>query len=328
LKQGDFKMRKLLIFFALVSMTLSITAVAHAGHAANVFPYANGYTANYTATQGTSTWDCAIQFTGTATLPGGSVAPSYLWAIMQQTNWDNDGNDESSYVRTTYNTLYQYDSKQPGITPAYSIPLFEIPSKGSSSWTYTDTNGNVVTATVVSIGPLTVPASTHPYQGVYQIHYSSTQQDETMYWAPGVGLLKDVDNSPSLSAPITRLLTSTPFADILIGTWNGNMDIVTPGNTAVEKGTVQVVFDQVTNTTQAYTGTLTWTPATGSAGSTFTLTFSVIRGPFDATLLHITAPNNVILGEMRRQADYWVVDLHGSDISAGNTYVSLGLSKK
>jgi hypothetical protein len=312
-------MRKLLVFFTYVSMLLTMTAVAHA--APSIFPFANGYTASYSATQGSSSWDCAIQFAGTATLPGASITPSFLWTIMQRTNWDNNG-DESIYVRTTANALYQYDSNQPGIKPAYSIPLFEVLPKHTTSWTYTDTKSNAVTATVVSVGSVTVPAGT--YKGVYQVHYVTTGQDETMFWAPGVGLIKDVDNSTP-SSPITRVLTSHPFADILIGTWNGTMDIVTPVATSVDRGTVQVVFDQVTNTTQAYTGTLVWTPAAGSALTTFTLNFSAIRGPFDPTLLHITSPNNTIHGEMRKQAGYWVVDLHGSDTNNGNTYVSLGL---
>lgn len=316
-------MRKLMLLLALVSMLLPMTAAAHA--ASSVFPFANGYTAGYSATQGTSTWNCAIQFTGTATLPGGGVTPSYLWAIMQLTDWNNDGLNESLDVRTTSKTLYQYDPNQPGAPAPYSIPWFEIPPKGSSSWTYTDTHGNAVTATVVSIGPVTVPAGV--YKNVYQVTYVSTVQNETMYWAPGVGLIKDVDSSPSLSAPITRVLTSHPFAEILVGTWTGAMNIVTPTSANVEKGTVTISFTQVANTTQAYTGTLAWTPAKGCCAP-ISLNFSAIRGPFDPTLLHISAPNNLIIGEMRKQADYWVVDLHGSDLLNGDTYVSLGLSKE
>jgi hypothetical protein len=230
----------------------------------------------------------------------------------------------------TANTLYQFDVNQPAAPTPYSIPLFK---PGPSTWTYKDTNGNNVTATVVSHGTVMVPAGT--YKNVYGVHYvavngeSVTQQDEVMYWQEGVGLIKDVDSSPPLSSPITRQLTSPPFSEVLVGTWTGNMEIVIPGTSAVEKGTVTVVFDQVTNTTQAYTGTLTWTPAEGSAGSQFTLNFSAIRGPWDATSVHITAQDNVILGEMRTQAGSWVLDLHGSDVSSnGFTYVSVGLIKE
>jgi hypothetical protein len=206
-------------------------------------------------------------------------------------------------------------------TPPYSIPLFEKLAVGNS-WTYTDSNGNSVTAKVLSIGSLKVPAGT--YNDVYAVQYTSTAQNETIYWQPGVGLIEDVD-STNPSAPITRALTSHPVAEILVGTWQGNMTIVTSSTTAVETGTVQVSFEQVGDTTQAYTGSLIFTPKGGSAQSPVALT--AIRGPFDPTLLHITSQGYVILGEMRKQAGYWVVDLHGSDTTTGDTLVSLGLSK-
>jgi hypothetical protein len=310
-------MKKVTVLFALVSMLLSFTALAQASPI-QIFAFGDGYTASYNASQGANTWNAEIQFTGTTTLQGD------LWMQMEKGNWAGDGTNVSMDVRTTPTALYEYDPTQVSINPPYSVPLFQK-LKLNQSWSYKDTNGNSVTATIVSIGSLKVPAGT--YNNVYGVHYVSTVQDEMIYWAPGVGLIQDIDSS-NPSSPITRSLSSHPIAEILVGTWTGNMTIVTSSTSAVETGTVQVIFDQVGNTTQAYTGSLTWTPANGSAGSSFTLPLTVIRGPFDPTLLHISSVGHVILGEMRKPADVWVVDLHGTDVSSGNTYVSLGLNKE
>jgi hypothetical protein len=318
-------MKKLTVFFALISLFLPLAAMAQDAPT-KVFPFADGYTAGYAATQGATTWNCEIQFTGTTKLQG------VLWLVMQLTDWTNGsttdptflgGTSLSADVRTTADALYEYDSTLSTGKPPYSIPLFEQMKVGKS-WTYTDSAGNSVTATVESIGPVTVPAGT--YEGVYAVQYASTVQSEIIYWKPGVGLIKDVDSSPGLSAPITRELTTHPVAELLVGTWTGNMRVVTASTTSVETGTVQVMFDQVGNTTQAYTGSLSFTP--GGGGSPINLTLTAIRGPFDPTLVHITSAGYVILGEMRKQAGYWVLDLHGSDITDGYTLVSLGLTKE
>jgi hypothetical protein len=309
-KVKEIKMKKM-VLLALVSMFLSITAVAHA---TKVFPFVEGMIANYSATQGTNTWECESQITGTVELG----TPSYLWAIMQLSNWMGTGDFTSQNVRCTNNTMYEYSST----ASIQSNPIFQIPPKGSSSWTYTDIHGNTVTATIESIGTVTVPAGT--YENVYEVTYIvPSLQNESAYWAPGVGLIKDVDNLQS--PPITRVLTSNPFEESLVGTWTGGMNIVVPNDPTVETGTVTVEFLLVDNATQAYTGTLAFTPVSGTG---FSMSFSAIRGPFDPTQLHISAPGVVILGELRRQANHLVVDLHGSDTSGGYTYVSLGLSKK
>ncbi len=325
-------MKKLMVFVALVSMSLSMTATAHA--AASVFPFADQYDASYLATQGSTTWTPNIAFTGSTTLQGKQ------WLAMEQINWNGDGSNPSQDVRVTgpnaktpdtANTLYYYDSTQASAADPYSIPLFEEGNVGAT-WTYTDTNHNNVTALIQSIGSVTVPAGI--YQGAYKVLYTDANPpvnvNRTMWWKPGVGLIQETDNIPPTvsTTPITWQLTSHPFAELLVGIWTGNMDIVVPGTSAVEKGTVQVNFDQVANTTQAYTGTLTWTPVAGSSATPITLSISVIRGPFDPTLLHITAVNNVILGEMRKVGPNYVVDLHGSDVNSGDTYVALGLSKE
>jgi len=313
-------MKKHTIYISLVFVLLFVTAAAQAASAPQVFMFADGYTANYAASQGTGkAWNAEIQFIGT-TSQGGN-----LWMTMQMGNWAGDGANISMEVRTTANVLYEYDSTQPGITPPYSFPFFKRMDV-NQSWTYQDAKGNAVTATVTSIGSVTVPAGT--YKNVYAVHYVSTVQDEVMYWEPGVGLIQDVDSSPGLGTPITRQLTSHPVAEILVGTWAGKMQIVTSNTTAVEKGTVQVTFAQVGDTKQAYTGSLTWVPDKNSEGTSFTLPLTVIRGPFDPTLLHISALGDVILGEMRKHVATWVVDLHGTDTAAGNTFVALGLSKE
>jgi len=317
-------MRKLAVLFAMVSMILSVTAVAHAG----VFPFVEQYNANYNVTQGTNNWTSMIQFTGTVT------EQNKQWLVMQWTNWNGDGSNPSQDVRVTgakatspdtANTLYYYDPTQPSASDPYSIPLF-VEGAVNSTWQYTDTGGHLVTAKITSIGKLTVPAGT--YHNVYEVLYTdagASNVNKTMWWQPGVGLIQETDNHPA--TPITWELASNPFADILAGNWTGNMDIVSPGSNTVEYGTVQVSFNLL-NITQAYNGTLTWTPADGSAGSDININISVIRGPFDPTLLHITAENFVILGEMRKVGSNYVVDLHGSDVSTGNTFVSLGMTKE
>ena len=192
-------MRRLMVLVALVSMSVSNAAVAHA--ASQVFPFAEQYDASYTVTQGSNTWTAAIQFAGTASLQGEQ------WFTMEQTNWNGDGSNLSMDVRDTGpaakapdtpNTFYYYDATQLGATDPYSVPLFKKGSKGTT-WTYTDTQGNTVTALIQSVGNLKVPAGN--YSGVYQVLYTDgaapVHVNKTTWWAPGVGLIQETDNLPS-----------------------------------------------------------------------------------------------------------------------------------
>jgi hypothetical protein len=203
--------------------------------------------------------------------------------------------------------------------------LFISGKKAGDTWSYKDTNGNQVTATVKSIGP-SKALNGLTYQKVYNINYvamngTTKVRDEDMYWDLGAGLIQDVDN---LASPqITRVLTSNPVTDILIGTWTGKGRVVVGGATGITKGNVTATFNIVPNTLQAYTGTLTFTPtspqgATDPLGTPLTLT--VVRGPFDQTRLHITAQNLVVLGEMSKAAGYYKLYLHGSDTGTGYTF--------
>jgi hypothetical protein len=319
-------MKKVSNLLALVSMLLLMTAVAQA-----MPQLQDGYTAFYSATSGSSKWNCEIQITGKETLQG------YSWAILHITNWFGDGSDTTQEMRTTGNTMFQYDPNQPKSAIPYSFPVFEE-LKAGKKWTYTDASGYSVTATVESVGPVKVPAGT--YQGVYAVHYvavdstaspPATRYDLVQYWEPGVGLIEEVLNPPS--APTTWVLSSPPQVEPLVGTWTGNMEEISSNN--VYALTVQLVFQQVANTPQAYAGSITFSDI---GFGPLTVPLTAIRGPFDPTQLNITAtytnPSNhgywnwTFLGQMRKQAGQWVVDLHGSDTNFMDTWVSLGLTKE
>lgn len=164
--------------------------------AESVFPFGVGYVANYDAyvtADPSNHWNAAIQISGAATVNG---QPGWT---MQMVNWDGDSQTHSIDVLLTSNTFSMNG-------PQGLQPYFEELAAGQS-WTLTDFQGQGVTATVVSIGSLTLPAATFN-NNVYQVHYLADNQDEVQYWLPGLGLVKDVDSTPDSNHLFTYELTS------------------------------------------------------------------------------------------------------------------------
>jgi hypothetical protein len=100
-------------------------------------------------------------------------------------------------------------------------------------------------------------------------------------------------------------------------------------STGVDTGVIQVTFVLAGDTPGAYTGTLNFTPP---GDLPMSLDITAIKGPFDPNLVHVTSAGWVILGQLRlvkgANNSCWVLDLHGSDVSAGGTWASLGLIKQ
>jgi hypothetical protein len=315
-------MKKTAVILTLLSILLPIAAAVHA-LAAPLFPFSAGYTAIYTATQGFDTWNCEIEVSDIWTASDG-----YVWAVMGLVNWPAGvWSPQSKDLRCALNTLFEMDTSQ---ASQPSVPIFEEGTGAGQTWNYS-LIGVQVTAAITSICSITVPAGT--YENVYEVSYvavdntvsPSVTSNETQYWKPGIGLLKLVHTDSSSNSPVTVVLKSAPVTEVLVGTWNGSMEIVTSSVSGVETGSVQVRFYQVDDTAKAYTGLFLWSPAQGSAGSSLIIPFTAVRGPFNSTQIQITSVDYFVLGQMRQVAGQWVLDLHGSDIVNGNTWASLGL---
>ena len=176
-KAGNFSLIAVLAF--MVVMSVAVEALGD-----SVFLFAVGYTATYSVTYPDGTAGTAtLQITGTENINGTQ------WMIAELSNWDVSGGHTSMDIRCTSDTLYR-------LLTYGAIPTFEELPAGSS-WDYINEKDNQETATIVSIGPLTVAAGT--LANVYRVHYYDPKwdifypHDEDMYWAPGVGLVKDVD---------------------------------------------------------------------------------------------------------------------------------------
>jgi hypothetical protein len=176
-----------------IFLVLVVLSVAATAQASPFFPFARGYTATYSGSQGGQTWTAKLQFTGSTYLDG------YQWWNMNLVNWNGDGTTRLRYARGTETAVYSYDSS--------GGPDFQTGPIGYQ-WTYTDHQGNLQTVTIVDITSVTVPAGT--FQDVYEFHtYHPGPEwghDEYMYWKPGIGLIKDVDYD--FTNPLTMELIS------------------------------------------------------------------------------------------------------------------------
>ncbi len=181
-KAGNFSL--LAVLACLVVMSMAVEALGD-----SVFPWAVGYTATYSITYPDGTSGTAtLQITGTEDISGTQ------WMIVVVSNWNVSGENKSRDFRCTSDTMYSLYTNG-----AVETVFEELPA--NSSWQYTNHHGYQETATIKSIGPLTVAAGT--FTNVYRVNYYAWDNEcgcishnEDMYWAPGVGLVKDVDKAP------------------------------------------------------------------------------------------------------------------------------------
>jgi hypothetical protein len=168
---------------------LAVLMVAMAGAAqadTMIFPFTVGYTANYSATDGTTSWTSTISI----------ISPG----TMQLDNWDGPGQSGTMDVQLTSDTFSLDEG--PGLQP-----YFKQLSQGQS-WTFTGDTGLETTATVQNIT-----------SNVYKVYYHSTSQNQYMYWQPGVGLIRSEDfgMDPAHIHQMTSYATPIPPGFWLLG---------------------------------------------------------------------------------------------------------------
>jgi hypothetical protein len=158
---------------------LAVISIAAEARSAPVFPYAVGYSASYSVTYSDGTIGTGtFQITGTDNIGGTDWLHVVLFDIGKK------GKTSVADLLCASDSLTRY-------LPTGDYLLFQEKPVGTS-WSYINDSGYPETATIESIGNLTVPLGT--FTNVYDIYQSDPSENKyyDWYWEPGVGLLEQV----------------------------------------------------------------------------------------------------------------------------------------